>query len=137
MDRIKRMSKIVAMIIFFLTIGTNILLADSHGNNFVHSRTSGGQVFIMYENHMSLYTYDDDSLGVSTCYNACAQSWPPAVFEPGTILGENYSLIERSDGSLQAAFKGQPLYLSILDDKIGETNGDGAENGWFLARPEF
>ncbi|VAW21204.1 hypothetical protein MNBD_ALPHA11-597, partial [hydrothermal vent metagenome] len=50
-------------------------------------------------------------------------------------LGENYSLIERTDGSMQAAFKGQPLYLFIGDKNIGDINGDGKNGVWRLAKP--
>ncbi|MCF6304480.1 MAG: hypothetical protein L3J33_03840 [Rhodobacteraceae bacterium] len=46
-------------------------------------------------------------------------------------------MIQRSNGSFQAAYKGQPLYLSILDKKIGDINGDGIGNVWFLARPDL
>ena len=120
-----------------LAIGAGISLADSHGNKFVHSRTSGGQIYIMYQNHMSLYTYENDDLGVSSCYGECAVSWPPALLPANTVLGENYSLVKRSDGAMQAAFKGQPLYLSVLDENVGETNGDGIGGVWFLGRPDF
>jgi len=129
--------KTAATILIALMLGAGISLADSHGNEFVHSRTSGGQVFIMYQNHMSLYTYENDTFGVSNCYGECAEAWPPALLDANTILGENYSLIERSDGTMQAAFKGQPLYLSRLDESVGETNGDGFGGVWYLARPEF
>lgn len=127
----------LAVISFFLTINAAVSVADSHGNEFVHSRTSGGQVFIMYRNHMSLYTFENDSQNRSNCYGECAQAWPPALLDAGVVLGENYSLIPRDDGTMQAAFKGQPLYLSVLDKKIGETNGDGVGGVWYLARPEF
>lgn len=124
-------------ILIALPLNAGISLADSHGNEFIHSRTSGGQVFIMYRDHMSLYTYENDNLGVSNCYGECAKAWPPALLDADTVLGENYSLIERNDGTMQAAFKGQPLYLSVLDNKIGETNGDGVRGVWYLARPDF
>lgn len=129
--------KTTTTILIALTLTAGISLADSHGNAFVHSRTSGGQVFIMYQNHMSLYTYENDTLGVSNCYGECAKAWPPALLNADTVLGENYSLIERKDGTMQATFKGQPLYLSVLDNKIGETNGDSVGGVWYLARPEF
>jgi len=116
-----------------MTVGP--AMADRHGNDFVHSRAFNGQVYVMYETHMSLYTYANDTTGVSTCYGACARDWPPALLAAGTSLGESYSLIERSDGTMQAAFRGNPLYLSKLDKKIGDTNGDGVGNIWFLARP--
>ena len=129
--------KTTTTILIALTLTAGISLADSHGNAFVHSRTSGGQVFIMYQNHMSLYTYENDSTGVSNCYGECAKFWPPAILDASTVLGENYSLITRSYGTMQAAFKGQPLYLSVLDKTVGETNGDGIGDVWFLARPDF
>ncbi|MCF6304479.1 MAG: hypothetical protein L3J33_03835 [Rhodobacteraceae bacterium] len=39
-------------------------MAVSHGNEFVHSRTNNGQYYVMYQTHMSLYTYENDSGGV-------------------------------------------------------------------------
>ncbi len=112
-------------------------LADSHGNDFVHSRTFNNQIYMMYQTHMSLYIFENDTLGVSNCYDTCAQNWPPALFPAGTPMGENYSLIPRTDGSLQAAYKGIPLYLSRLDKKIGDINGDGVDDLWLLGRPEL
>ena len=125
---------VLPIILVFTATGA---FAESHGNNFVHSRASGGQVFIMYQDHMSLYINENDTPGRSNCYGECAIAWPPALLDAGVVLGENYSLIAREDGSMQAAFKGQPLYLSTLDKKIGETNGDAVGGGWYLARPDF
>ena len=109
--------------------------ADSHGNAHVHSREFKGQVYVMYHDHMSLYTYDNDALGVSTCVADCAQTWMPALLPAGTELGENYSLIVRDDGSMQAAFRGMPLYLYSGDARPGDINGDGVDGLWRLARP--
>lgn len=109
--------------------------ADSHGNEFVHSREFNGQVYVMFQDHMSLYTYDKDVVGQSNCYVECAETWPPATLNPGTELGESYTLIERMDGTLQAAFRGMPLYLYSDDWKPGDINGDGVDNVWHLARP--
>lgn len=109
--------------------------ADSHGNKHVHSREFKGQVYVMYRNHMSLYTYDKDQPGVSNCSGECAKSWVPALLAAGTELGESYSLIERADGSMQAAFRGMPLYLYAGDTIPGDINGDGIDGVWHLARP--
>ena len=109
--------------------------ADSHGNAYVHSREYKGVVYLMYQDHMSLYTYDNDKLGESTCYDACAEKWMPALLDKGTPLGESYTLIERKDGTMQAAFRGMPLYLSSEDWNVGDMNGDGIDGVWRLARP--
>ena len=109
--------------------------ADSHGNKFVHSRAFKGQIYVMYQDHMSLYTYDGDQSGVSNCNDECATNWIPAVLDARTGLGENYSLIKRADGKMQAAFRGMPLYLYSEDRMPGDINGDGVDSVWHLARP--
>ena len=109
--------------------------AESHGNELVHSRQFNGQVYVMYQDHMSLYTFDRDQAGISNCRGECASVWKPAVLDAGVELGENYSIIERADGSMQAAFRGKPLYLYAGDSKPGDINGDGIDGVWRLARP--
>ena len=109
--------------------------AESHGNEYVHSRQFNGQVYVMYQDHMSLYTFDRDQVGISNCSGECASVWKPAVLDAGVELGENYSIIERADGSMQAAFRGKPLYLYAGDSKPGDINGDGIDGVWRLARP--
>ena len=118
-----------------LTLIAGTAAADSHGNAYVHSREFKGVVYLMYQDHMSLYTYDNDKKGVSTCYGTCAKNWMPAVLDKGTPLGEGYTLIKRKDGTMQAAFRGQPLYLSSEDWNVGDMNGDGIDGVWHLARP--
>lgn len=118
-----------------LSVLAHSAAADSHGNAYVHSREYRGVVYLMYQDHMSLYTYDLDKKGVSTCYDTCAEKWIPALLEKGTPLGESYSLIRRKGGTMQAAFRGQPLYLSSEDWNVGDMNGDGIDGNWHLARP--
>jgi len=120
-----------------LALSATQALADAHGNKFAHSREFNGQTYMMYQTHMSLYYFTNDEIGVSNCNGACAEAWPPAVFPEGTPMGENYSLIQRDDGRFQVAFKGHPLYLYSGDTRIGETNGDGVDGLWRLARPEL
>jgi len=114
---------------------SGIAMADAHGNDLVHSRALGGQVFMMNEQHMSLYFFDKDEANVSNCYDECAVNWPPALLDADAELGENYTLFERNDGTMQIAFKGQPLYRFIGDANIGDINGDGKNGVWRLAKP--
>ena len=43
---------------------------------FMHSPTSAGTV-LTTANGMTLYTYDKDTVGQSSCYGDCAQYWHP------------------------------------------------------------
>ncbi len=118
-----------------LGLGAGPALASSHGHALVHSREFRGQVYMMNQSHMSLYYYTKDGAGVSNCYGECAANWPPVVLDANAQLGENYSLIARTDGTMQAAFKGKPLYRYIGDKDVGDINGDGLGGVWVLARP--
>ena len=128
-------TKVIAIFTLGLLMSAVNASADSHGNEFVHSRAFKGQIYVMYQDHMSLYTYDGDQSGVSNCNDECATNWIPAVLDAGTDLGENYSLIKRADGKMQAAFRGMPLYLYSEDRIPGDINGDGVDGVWHLARP--
>lgn len=57
----------------------------------------------------------------------CVQHWPPVVASEQAVPVGNWSIVERSDGSRQWAYKLYALYTSHLDTKPGETNG-----GWSL-----
>ncbi len=118
-----------------LLLSASAAIADSHGNDFVHSRSFQGQVYVMYQDHMSLYTYDLDQPGQSNCDAECLTNWTPATLAAGTKLGTNYSLIKRDDGTMQAAFRGMPLYLYAKDKRPGDISGDGVDGLWRLARP--
>ncbi len=126
--------KIIATVGILAAVAT-VASANQHGNKYVHSRAYQGQVYVMYQNHMSLYTYDKDQAGVSNCYGACAKAWPPAYLGKNTPLGKNYGLIKRDDGGWQATFRGKPLYLYSKDKSIGDINGDGVGGVWRLAKP--
>lgn len=82
---------------------------------------------------MTLYTFDKDSAGMSACYDQCAKAWPPMV-APATVSGD-WSVVDRKDGIMQLAYKGQPLYLWVKDSKPGDVTGDGFKDVWHVAKP--
>jgi len=130
-----KIAKLAIAAIAVLALGAGVATASSNGNKFAMSGTIRGETYIMYQNHMALYTYDKDQSGVSNCYDQCAIIWPPAIMPAGTKLGENYTLIKRKDGAMQIAYKGQPLYLYSKDARIGDISGDGVKGVWRVARP--
>ncbi|SMH37034.1 hypothetical protein [Maritimibacter sp. HL-12] len=108
---------------------------DNGMETVVMTGQAGDEVFLMDSNKMTLYTFDNDSEGMSTCYDSCAENWPPLTAPEGTDLPQGYSLIERDDGAMQVAYQGEPLYLWKDDTQPGEMTGDGVGGVWHVARP--
>jgi len=91
----------------------------------------------------SLYTFendrndtDGDGPGDSDCNGGCAGTWPPLFADPGATAGGPFTVIERDDGSRQWAIDGLPLYFFTPDLAAGDTNGEGAADIWYVARPQ-
>src|SRR5262245_24953289 len=82
---------------------------------------------------MSLYTFDNDSEGTSTCTSGdCADNWPALTVEDedelptaGDGVTGTLAVIEWEDGTYQVTYNGQPLYFFAGDLAAGDTNGDG------------
>ena len=83
-------------------------------------------------NGMALYTFDNDSGGTSACYDKCAANWPPFLGEAGANMGEGWALIERTDGTMQWAHEGRPVYYYVGDTKPGAVTGDGKGGVWHV-----
>lgn len=85
---------------------------------------------------MTLYIYDKDTAGISNCYGGCAKAWPPytsgATAESN--LPTNVTLVTRTDGTKQFAWKGMPLYYYVSDTKAGDITGDGVGGVWHIVK---
>jgi predicted lipoprotein with Yx(FWY)xxD motif len=84
---------------------------------------------------MTLYTFDKDTKGNSACNNSCAKNWPPLTAREGSNPFGEYTMVTRSDGSNQWAYKEKPLYRFAKDQKPGDTTGDGVGGTWHVAKP--
>lgn len=85
----------------------------------------------------TLYIYDKDKVGISNCYGGCAVAWPPYI-SSATVektLPANISVITRTDGTKQFAWKGWPLYYYATDQKPGDITGDGVGGVWHIVKP--
>jgi predicted lipoprotein with Yx(FWY)xxD motif len=91
----------------------------------------------------TLYNFEKDKGGESSCFNACAAAWPPYTVS-GQTKAENgaqaslLSTTKRSDGSTQVVYNSWPLYTYVGDKKPGDTTGNdvdqfGAE--WYALTP--
>jgi predicted lipoprotein with Yx(FWY)xxD motif len=84
---------------------------------------------------MTLYTYKKDTSGVSNCSGACLKAWPAYVASSQTgTFPTSVTVIKRTDGTLQYAWKGMPLYYYVGDKKAGDVNGEGIEGAWDVVK---
>lgn len=88
--------------------------------------------FVAGDTGMTLYTYDEDTAGTSNCYDQCAENWPPYLGQSGEEKGEGWTLVERTDGTMQWAYDGKPTYYYIGDAKAGDATGDGKGGVWHV-----
>jgi predicted lipoprotein with Yx(FWY)xxD motif len=78
----------------------------------------------------ALYLFEGDTTNGSTCYDACAQAWPPLVTVGSPQARPNVNPLDlgtstRRDGAVQVTYHGHPLYSFVGDTKVGDTTGEG------------
>ncbi len=91
----------------------------------------------------TMYLFEADSGGKSSCYGQCAVVWPPLTTkgQPKMIKGADSKLLgttKRKDGTEQVTYNNWPLYGYKGDSKPGDTNGNdftqfGAQ--WYALTP--
>jgi predicted lipoprotein with Yx(FWY)xxD motif len=86
------------------------------------------------KNGMTLYIFDKDKGGVSACYDDCAKKWPPYVGKAEDALTEGWTLAKRTDGTMQWAYDGKPVYFFAKDTKAGDAMGDGLGGVWHVIK---
>ncbi len=92
-------------------------------------KTALGKVLADARGH-TLYLFDKDKRGMSSCSGACAAYWPAlrTTAKPRAGAGVRASLLgvtKRADGGRQVTYAGHPLYTFVLDSKPGQTKGEG------------
>ena len=111
------------------------MIGTAHAASPIKVTTDNGVVIAGSDSYKTLYTYAKDADGVPNCYDACAEKWPPHLAQYWDDPRPPFSTVERKDGKKQWAKDGMPLYFSTLDEKKGDTNGDGVKGLWKAARP--
>lgn len=113
-----------------VTFCTGMVLADPP---VVRVKTPAGEAYAD-ANHMTLYTFDRDTPGVSNCNGACAANWPPLLAPANAVPAGDFTAIRRKDGTYQWALNGKPLYTWVKDRNPGDMTGDGVGGVWHVAR---
>jgi predicted lipoprotein with Yx(FWY)xxD motif len=88
----------------------------------------------------TLYLFEADKNGTSTCSGACAAGWPPDTVTGTPHAGSGVkqallSTIKRPDGTKQVTYNGHPLYYFAGDTSAGAANGQGSKAfgaGWYV-----
>lgn len=84
---------------------------------------------------LTLYAFTPDSAGTPTCYDTCAQNWPPATGDAAAGAGLDAAMlttVDRTDGTKQLKYGDWPLYLFAGDQTAGDTNGQGLNSKWYV-----
>jgi predicted lipoprotein with Yx(FWY)xxD motif len=88
---------------------------------------------------MTLYMFDPDARGQSTCDAECLQAWP--VFEGPAQAGQGVdaSLLgttKATDGTTMATYNGWPLYYWVDDQRAGDVTGQAVGDVWWVIGPD-
>ena len=73
---------------------------------------------------LTLYTNDADPVGKATCVDECAKSWIPVAAPKGSKGFGEWSLVKRTDGTQQWAYKGKAVYHFVKDVDPGSVWGN-------------
>jgi predicted lipoprotein with Yx(FWY)xxD motif len=82
----------------------------------------------------TLYTFDADTAGASTCTGDCAQTWTPFAPAAADSAFAEFTIVARDDGTRQWALKGRPLYLCNQDRVMGDAACDKRDKAWHAVR---
>jgi predicted lipoprotein with Yx(FWY)xxD motif len=95
----------------------------------------------------TLYVFAPDKhSGKSTCYEKCAQAWPPLVVPTGVakalagpgVRAKLLGSTKRKDGTVQVTYKKWPLYTWVIDSAPGDVTGQDINNlggKWYVITP--
>lgn len=112
--------------------GSNGEAGDSPAKVY-RADTSEFKQILFDEQGYTLYRFDKDKGSKSTCYDACAEKWPPLLTEGQpvayAVIPSKLGATERKDGTTQVTYFGHPLYNYIGDEGrvTGKVTGNGVE----------
>ncbi len=115
--------------------GTAVVLSTKHGKL--------GTILDAGSKHLTVYMFEGDKSGNSSCTGACAHVWPPvttaaAVSTGGAAVAGDLGTITRPDGTKQVTYKGHPLYFFAHDGDSGDAYGQGVVgfgSSWYVLKP--
>ncbi len=98
--------------------------------------SDGDDFDLTFENldGMTLYVFDNDTVGVSNCNSSlCITTWPPLIADDNAAVEAPFTIVTREDGLNQWALRDKPLYFFSGDSAPGDINGEGVGGVWHVA----
>jgi predicted lipoprotein with Yx(FWY)xxD motif len=91
----------------------------------------------------TLYLFEKDAEGRSSCTGVCAAYWPPLLTHGkpaahGSVKQSLLGVTHRGDGTSQVTYAGHPLYRFVQDTKPEQANGQGLDvygAEWYVLSP--
>ena len=135
-------TKLLIPAVGLLLLATTSALADGATVSTAEQDEYGK--YLVDDKGMSLYLFEADEDGQSTCYDACAGAWPPLLTTDspqasGEAKQNLLGTMKRNDGSMQVTYRGWPVYYFIKDKAAGDTKGQEVEGfgaEWYLLSPD-
>jgi predicted lipoprotein with Yx(FWY)xxD motif len=134
------------LLVLLLTRGSHQARGDASGKRTAPDqpaslqlrRTKLGQI-LTDEHGLTLYLFDEDKGGKSSCFTGCAKVWPPALVAGRPRAGQGVSAAKLTTiprGSRrQLVYDGHPLYRLDADSQPGQTQGEGFGGTWWMVSP--
>lgn len=110
------------------TSGSENASAATGGKTVAGGNVPGLGAVLVDSKGLTVYLFEKDSGTASSCYGACAASWPPVIAGKPTAgegaMSSRLGTTKRKDGSMQVTYAGHPLYTFAGDVEAGEATGN-------------
>ena len=135
-----KVALVIVVVLAATVAGLAQAAAATHGSTTVSTATSKLGRILVDERGRTLYLFERDPRGRSSCAGTCARYWPPLLTHGKPTAGRNarqtlLGVIRRSNGTRQVTYAGHPLYRFVQDTGPGQTNGQDLHDfgaGWYV-----
>ena len=100
-----------------------------------------GTILAYGPKRLTVYLFEADNGGASSCSGECASVWPAVSGHPqasGQAVASHLGTVTRADGTTQVTYNGHPLYLYSRDKDDGDAYGQGLKSfgaSWYVVAP--
>jgi predicted lipoprotein with Yx(FWY)xxD motif len=107
--------------------------------------------YLVDKSNRTLYFFSYDPNGQDSCTGGCQAYWP--IFNVDNLTADklgsgldvsDFGSVTSVSGKKQVTYKGWPLYYfaplvngTNMQESPGQTRGEGVNNAWFVAKPDY